>query len=116
MHKTKTFYLRSVKTRNLISMTDMFFLIMELGPTLLFVKVNQGKEETRRFYACSACRDRKDCNFFQWEDEKVYQLSGYIYLFIFDVCDILLRMYEINLLRDGRYHVFWSRDWSLYLL
>ncbi|XP_007448864.1 PREDICTED: zinc finger CCHC domain-containing protein 4 [Lipotes vexillifer] len=43
------------------------------GPTLLFVKANQGKEETRRFYACSACRDRKDCNFFQWEDEK---LSG----------------------------------------
>lgn len=43
------------------------------GPTLLFAKVNQGKEETRRFYACSACRDRKDCNFFQWEDEK---LSG----------------------------------------
>ncbi|XP_019818099.2 rRNA N(6)-adenosine-methyltransferase ZCCHC4 isoform X5 [Bos indicus] len=43
------------------------------GPTLMFVKVNQGKEETRRFYACSACRDRKDCSFFQWEDEK---LSG----------------------------------------
>nr|XP_019599472.1 PREDICTED: zinc finger CCHC domain-containing protein 4 isoform X1 [Rhinolophus sinicus] len=43
------------------------------GPTLLFVKVSHGKEETRRFYACSACRDRKDCNFFQWEDEK---LSG----------------------------------------
>ncbi|XP_058526234.1 rRNA N6-adenosine-methyltransferase ZCCHC4 isoform X4 [Ochotona princeps] len=41
------------------------------GPTLLFVKVIQGKEETRRFYACSACRDRKDCNFFQWEDEKL---------------------------------------------
>uniref|UniRef100_A0A8C9AN87 Zinc finger CCHC-type containing 4 n=1 Tax=Prolemur simus TaxID=1328070 RepID=A0A8C9AN87_PROSS len=41
------------------------------GPTLLFVKVSQGKEETRRFYACSACRDRKDCNFFQWEDEKL---------------------------------------------
>ncbi|XP_068925102.1 rRNA N6-adenosine-methyltransferase ZCCHC4 isoform X4 [Petaurus breviceps papuanus] len=41
------------------------------GPTLLFVKVNQGKEEARRFYACSACRDRKDCNFFQWEDEKL---------------------------------------------
>ncbi|XP_037011415.2 rRNA N6-adenosine-methyltransferase ZCCHC4 isoform X2 [Artibeus jamaicensis] len=43
------------------------------GPTLLFVKVSHGKEETRRFYACSACRDRKDCDFFQWEDEK---LSG----------------------------------------
>ncbi|XP_060044244.1 rRNA N6-adenosine-methyltransferase ZCCHC4 isoform X2 [Erinaceus europaeus] len=41
------------------------------GPTLLFVKVSQGKEEARRFYACSACRDRKDCNFFQWEDEKL---------------------------------------------
>uniref|UniRef100_G1Q763 rRNA N(6)-adenosine-methyltransferase ZCCHC4 n=1 Tax=Myotis lucifugus TaxID=59463 RepID=G1Q763_MYOLU len=47
--------------------------VLELGPTLLFVKVSQGKEDTRRFYACSACRDRKDCNFFQWEDEK---LSG----------------------------------------
>ncbi|XP_055981574.1 rRNA N6-adenosine-methyltransferase ZCCHC4 [Sorex fumeus] len=41
------------------------------GPTLLFVKVVQGKEAARRFYACSACRDRKDCNFFQWEDEKL---------------------------------------------
>ncbi|XP_032542939.1 rRNA N6-adenosine-methyltransferase ZCCHC4-like [Chiroxiphia lanceolata] len=41
------------------------------GPALLFVKTSQGKEEGRRFYACSACRDRKDCNFFQWEDEKV---------------------------------------------
>ncbi|XP_003226171.2 rRNA N6-adenosine-methyltransferase ZCCHC4 [Anolis carolinensis] len=41
------------------------------GPTLLFAKIVQGKEEGRRFYACSACRERKDCNFFQWEDEKV---------------------------------------------
>uniref|UniRef100_A0A8C0VS48 GRF-type domain-containing protein n=1 Tax=Cyanistes caeruleus TaxID=156563 RepID=A0A8C0VS48_CYACU len=36
-----------------------------------FIETYQGKEEGRRFYACSACRDRKDCNFFQWEDEKV---------------------------------------------
>ncbi|XP_065591779.1 rRNA N6-adenosine-methyltransferase ZCCHC4 isoform X4 [Cyrtonyx montezumae] len=43
------------------------------GPALLFVRTSQGKEEGRRFYACSACRDRKDCNFFQWEDEKVSQ-------------------------------------------
>ncbi|XP_066429316.1 rRNA N6-adenosine-methyltransferase ZCCHC4 [Eleutherodactylus coqui] len=43
------------------------------GPTLLFVKVSQGKEQGRRFYACSACRDRKDCHFFQWADEKVSQ-------------------------------------------
>ncbi|XP_020636079.3 rRNA N(6)-adenosine-methyltransferase ZCCHC4 isoform X3 [Pogona vitticeps] len=41
------------------------------GPTLLFAKLVQGKEEERRFYACSACRERKDCNFFQWEHEKV---------------------------------------------
>ncbi|XP_041842374.1 rRNA N6-adenosine-methyltransferase ZCCHC4 [Melanotaenia boesemani] len=41
------------------------------GPTLLFEKVGKGKDQGRRFYACSACRDRKDCNFFQWEEEKV---------------------------------------------
>ncbi|XP_068134395.1 rRNA N6-adenosine-methyltransferase ZCCHC4 isoform X2 [Hyperolius riggenbachi] len=41
------------------------------GPTLLFVKSSHGKEHGRKFYACSACRDRKDCKFFQWEDEKV---------------------------------------------
>lgn len=41
------------------------------GPTLLFEKVRKGGEKGRKFYACSACRDRKDCNFFQWEDEKV---------------------------------------------
>ncbi|KAF7248303.1 rRNA N6-adenosine-methyltransferase ZCCHC4 [Varanus komodoensis] len=41
------------------------------GPTLLFAKILEGKEEGRRFYACSACRERKDCNFFQWENEKV---------------------------------------------
>uniref|UniRef100_A0A673B9E8 GRF-type domain-containing protein n=1 Tax=Sphaeramia orbicularis TaxID=375764 RepID=A0A673B9E8_9TELE len=41
------------------------------GPTLLFEKVDKAGEKGRRFYACSACRDRKDCNFFQWEDEKV---------------------------------------------
>nr|XP_014353958.1 PREDICTED: zinc finger CCHC domain-containing protein 4 [Latimeria chalumnae] len=41
------------------------------GPTLLFVKVIRGEKQGRRFYACSACRDRKDCNFFQWEDEKI---------------------------------------------
>lgn len=37
------------------------------------MKTSQGKDEGRRFYACSACRDRKDCKFFQWEDEKVSQ-------------------------------------------
>ncbi|KAK7910214.1 hypothetical protein WMY93_014898 [Mugilogobius chulae] len=41
------------------------------GPTLLFEKICEEGAKGRRFYACSACRDRKDCNFFQWEDEKV---------------------------------------------
>lgn len=41
------------------------------GPTLLFEKVVKGGDTGRRFYACSACRDRKDCNFFQWEEDKV---------------------------------------------
>ncbi|XP_066577013.1 rRNA N(6)-adenosine-methyltransferase ZCCHC4 isoform X2 [Amia ocellicauda] len=41
------------------------------GPALLFVKVCVGGQQGRRFYACSACRDRKDCSFFQWQDEKV---------------------------------------------
>lgn len=45
------------------------------GPTLLFVKFNYGKEEGKRFYACAACRDRKDCNFFQWENEKVSEAT-----------------------------------------
>ncbi|XP_023234754.1 zinc finger CCHC domain-containing protein 4-like [Centruroides sculpturatus] len=42
------------------------------GPTLLFTKfVKDARKTGRRFYACSACRDRKECQFFQWEDEKM---------------------------------------------
>ncbi|XP_057711892.1 rRNA N6-adenosine-methyltransferase ZCCHC4 [Corythoichthys intestinalis] len=41
------------------------------GPTLLFEKQGKGGQ---RFYACSACRDRKECSFFQWEDEKVSEV------------------------------------------
>lgn len=38
------------------------------GPTLKFSKdVGQVK---KYFYSCSACRDRKLCNFFMWADEK----------------------------------------------
>ncbi|KAG7221526.1 hypothetical protein INR49_017182 [Caranx melampygus] len=46
-------------------------ILPERGPTLLFEKVGRRGEKGRRFYACSACRDRKDCSFFQWEDDKV---------------------------------------------
>ena len=41
------------------------------GPTLLFQRYSKGKKNGRRFYACSACRDRSECSFFQWEDERV---------------------------------------------
>jgi len=42
----------------------------EHGPTLLFERYFKDKT-SRRFFACSACRDRKQCTFFQWEDEKL---------------------------------------------
>lgn len=32
------------------------------GPTILFKRLTDGEEQ--KFYACAACRDRKDCNFF----------------------------------------------------
>ncbi|KAG1651806.1 Zinc finger CCHC domain-containing protein 4 [Nymphon striatum] len=39
-------------------------------PTLLFEQYSIGSQQiSRRFYACSACRDRKDCNFFFWGDD-----------------------------------------------
>ncbi|KAJ1525178.1 hypothetical protein ONE63_010010 [Megalurothrips usitatus] len=38
------------------------------GPTIIFKRLVDGAEQ--KFYACSACRDRKDCNFFHnYEDE-----------------------------------------------
>ncbi|KAJ8951551.1 hypothetical protein NQ318_020424 [Aromia moschata] len=38
------------------------------GPTILFSRtVKEGK---KRFFACAACRKRKDCNFFLWEHER----------------------------------------------
>jgi hypothetical protein len=46
-----------------------FHLIVSSGPTLLFqryLKQSIGEDASiQKFYACSACRDRKDCNFFQ---------------------------------------------------
>ncbi|KAL6475585.1 hypothetical protein MHYP_G00166250 [Metynnis hypsauchen] len=41
------------------------------GPTVLFEIQCKGEKNGKRFYACSACRDRKECSFFQWEKEKV---------------------------------------------
>ena len=37
---------------------------------LLFERFVKDGRPSRQFYACSACRDRKDCAFFLWKDEK----------------------------------------------
>ena len=42
-----------------------------VGPMLLFERFFKDGRSPRRFYACSASRDRKDCSFFQWEEEKI---------------------------------------------
>lgn len=45
-------------------------LFSTLGPCLLFERyASNGSKTGRRFYACSACRDRKECSFFQWADD-----------------------------------------------
>lgn len=41
------------------------------GPTLMFERYTvDGKKSGRKFYACSACRNRTDCKFFHWVDDK----------------------------------------------
>ena len=42
-----------------------------VGPMLLFERFYKDGRSPCRFYACSASRDRKDCSFFQWEEEKI---------------------------------------------
>lgn len=41
----------------------------EHGPAVLFERFFAGKP-SRRYFACSACRERRDCPFFQWEDDR----------------------------------------------
>ena len=41
---------------------------------LLFERFFKDGRPSRKFFACSACRDRKDCAFFQWEDEKISEV------------------------------------------
>ncbi|CAL4137201.1 unnamed protein product, partial [Meganyctiphanes norvegica] len=40
------------------------------GPTILFEKF-QASKQSRQYFSCSACRDRKDCSFFFWADQKI---------------------------------------------
>ncbi|KAL5005479.1 hypothetical protein ScPMuIL_018935 [Solemya velum] len=48
------------------------------GPTLLFERYGKGDETVKRFFACSAFRDRKECPFFQWEGEKVSEAKMHL--------------------------------------
>lgn len=46
------------------------------GPTTLFSR-RIDNTKRRNFFACSACRDRKQCQFFVYEDELTkWQTSG----------------------------------------
>lgn len=38
------------------------------GPTILFSR-REPDGNKRNFYACAACRDRKQCSYFQYQDE-----------------------------------------------
>ena len=47
-------------------------LLSAPGPMLLFQKADGcGTKAGRQFYACAACRDRKQCAFFLWRDERL---------------------------------------------
>lgn len=41
------------------------------GPMLLFERFYHDGHPRRRFFACSAARDKKECGFFQWEGEEI---------------------------------------------
>lgn len=73
---------------------------------LLFERFYRDGWVPRRFYACSASRDRKDCSFFQWEGEKVSDVRKTIHkemvkesreLFL-EACE---RYKNITLVSDG---------------
>jgi len=48
------------------------------GPTLLFERYVSEQSLPRRYYACSACRSRKECQFFQWADRQKPQKQSVV--------------------------------------
>jgi hypothetical protein len=44
------------------------------GPMMLFRRFVSG-QEPKRFFACSACRDRKDCDFYERVDGQRVRMS-----------------------------------------
>jgi len=49
------------------------FVVCVTGPALLFERYISASSLPRRYYACSACRNRKECNFFQSADCHKYR-------------------------------------------
>lgn len=47
----------------------------EHGPTLLFCRQSNNTDREERFFACSACRDRSECSFYQPEHSKTNELK-----------------------------------------
>ncbi|XP_063695905.1 rRNA N6-adenosine-methyltransferase ZCCHC4 [Culicoides brevitarsis] len=45
------------------------------GPTLLFESTSSDKSTVRRFFACSACRDRSECPFYQEYDSESEEIE-----------------------------------------
>lgn len=55
----------------ILNTTDVVAPVCPHGPALLFSKYDTQSGQERRFFSCSAFRDRKECSFFQWENETV---------------------------------------------
>ncbi|XP_068214723.1 rRNA N6-adenosine-methyltransferase ZCCHC4 [Palaemon carinicauda] len=49
------------------------------GPTILFERFNSNGSSSR-YYACSACRDRRDCSFYHLADQKFTQAKEEVWL------------------------------------
>jgi len=62
--------------QNMIFYYWTFFCI--LGPALLFERYVSTESLPRRYYACSACRSRKECQFFQWADRQKSQKQSLV--------------------------------------
>ena len=44
------------------------------------------KKGSRRFFACSACRDRKQCPFFHWADQEITEEKRAKWMEVYQEC------------------------------
>nr|CAD7574859.1 unnamed protein product [Timema californicum] len=56
-------------SRNYVAVPSPTKRVSSVSPTLRFRRINNREEKD--YFACSTCRDRKDCTFFLWADEDV---------------------------------------------